>query len=206
VDRLGHYERDLPSESRLLIAFSSLKLSRFTVRPICLKSVDSTQDFASRVLRSDREGDLVMSRVQTAGRGREGRKWVSDAGGLWLTITLKPGSELLERLPLVVTESILATLEEYGVKECRIKLPNDVYCGEKKIAGVLIDSSVKGKKTIAYAGIGVNVNNDTSANELISNTASSVSREIGHEVDLVDFTVKLVRNLAKKYDELLSGR
>jgi BirA family transcriptional regulator, biotin operon repressor / biotin---[acetyl-CoA-carboxylase] ligase len=197
-------ERDLAFEARLGRAFSPLKLLGLTIRPIALKSVDSTQDFASKVLKSDQEGDLVISRVQTAGKGREGRKWVSPDGGLWLTITLKPKVQLLDQLPLALTESVLATMEEYRVSGCRIKLPNDVYCQDKKIAGVLVDSTIKDKEVITYAGIGVNVNNDT-WHELISNTATSVSRELGRKVDLVDFTVKLIVNLARKYEGLISS-
>ncbi len=194
-------------ESRLREALASMQFATLrSLRPTCLDVVDSTQEFALKVLKSDSEGDFVISKVQTEGRGRKGRVWLSERGGLWLTITLRPpDAVLLDKLSLTVASSILETLEERGLPGCSIKLPNDVYCSGRKIAGVLIDSTIKGEEIIAYAGIGVNVNNDISLSKMISDTATSVRKELGREVDLTQFTVDLLKNLDKTYSALVSG-
>jgi len=169
-----------------------------------LETVDSTQSFMSSVLNSDHEGDLVVSEVQTGGKGREGRSWVSNKGGMWLTITLKPPtSRVLEKIVFIGAKAIVRTLEQSGLTHSTIKPPNDVYYGGKKIAGLLADTIVQGNDSKIYLGVGIDVNNDISAVDSISQIATSVANIVGREIDLVEFTVSFVRNLdAEYYGEL----
>src|SRR5207245_10860700 len=127
-----------------------------SLHPHCLFTVSSTQDYLANELRSDKEGEFVVSEVQNEGRGREGRTWVSPRGGLWVSITLKPDrSELADKITDMATRSVMGTLsEEYSLAGCSIKLPNDVICNGKKLAGVRVDAIVKGITTVAYLGKG----------------------------------------------------
>ena len=202
------YQRLKSDEVLLLKLLSSYHFLRLKyIHPIILESICSTQAFMQDEIRSAREGDLVISRVQIKGRGREGRSWVSQKGGLWMTLTLRPPTlEVLGEIPLIATESIAKTLGEFGLKGCIIKPPNDVFCHDKKIAGVLSDASVQGKRSIVCLGIGINVNNDPSITETISNIATSLAREIGMEVDLNRFTVSLLVNIDYIYDSAISRK
>ena len=185
-----------------------IKVSEGSLRAtlVVLESVDSTQSYAANELKSNREGDVVIGKVQTAGKGRDGRTWHSQRGGLWMTITLLPPfSEILGIIPAIATESIVKTFRDFGIENCTIKLPNDVYCNGRKIAGVLADAIIQGTKSVVYLGIGINVNNDTSKIDAISDTATSLWRETGREESLDKFAVSLIENLDREYDKAILG-
>lgn len=197
---------DSKVETNQALLASELKhasFKRLDIHPLYLESVGSTQTYLSKEMNSEREGDLVIARVQTMGMGREGRSWVSQSGGVWLSLVLcPPSSRVLEKLVYVGANAILNTLEEYGAPSL-IKPPNDVCCNGKKIAGILADTIVQGDLTLVYLGIGVNVNNDTSRDSSISEIATNLSKIIGHEIDLTEFVVKLLRNIDQLYfDEI----
>lgn len=181
-----------------------LSFHRLTIRLTYLQSVDSTQNFAAETLKSNREGDVVISKIQTAGRGREGRPWVSNTGGLWMTLTLVPTeSAVLEKIPFIAANSIMETLAYYHIHGSRVKPPNDVYVGDRKIAGILADSKLHGDESVVYLGVGINVNNDVAKSEIIAAMATSVKREIGHEIDIVEFSVTFLKHLDANYNDML---
>jgi BirA family transcriptional regulator, biotin operon repressor / biotin---[acetyl-CoA-carboxylase] ligase len=195
------FERIPDDEIRLEALLDSKKLSRLKIQnPVCLRSVDSTQTFLANEMKSKREGDLVMSRIQTRGKGRENREWVSQDGGLWMTITFTPPkSDILPNIPVIATSSVVRTLGAYGLVDCSIKLPNDVYCGGKKIAGVLADATIEGSTSIVFVGLGVNVNNDPSEIDEISKIATSLKKISDKEFDLLKFASDLIENLDYEY-------
>jgi BirA family biotin operon repressor/biotin-[acetyl-CoA-carboxylase] ligase len=199
-------QRIISEEQRLRDLLSNhefLKLKH--IQPVIVTSIESTQAFIQDQPGNKEEGDLVISKVQTKGKGRNGRSWASDAGGLWMTIVLKPPHpDILDRLPLIATQSIVNILDEVGLSSCSVKLPNDVYCSGKKIAGVLVDAAVQGNDSIAYLGIGINVNNDPSKNESISLIATSYYAETQRSLDLINFTFRLLENIDRKYSAVLS--
>ena len=100
----------------------------------------------------------VRAAAQTTGRGRWRRPWVSDPGGLWLSAVLPtPGEAARWRaLPLAVGLAVAQTVTALGVAEARLRWPNDVLVGNRKLAGLLLDCFQPG---LTVAGIGVNVTN-----------------------------------------------
>jgi BirA family biotin operon repressor/biotin-[acetyl-CoA-carboxylase] ligase len=97
----------------------------------------------------------VRADRQTAGRGRFQRGWVSDAGGLWLSAVIPAGPNATA-LPLAVGLAVCDALRSIGLKEFRVRWPNDVLVDDRKLAGLLIDQFVPEQ---AVAGIGINVFN-----------------------------------------------
>ncbi len=196
--------RDTERESRLSTKLRATRFAKLQLRPFCLKSVASTQDYISE-LQDSSEGYFVVSEVQTEGRGRKGDKWISDVGGLYLSLELEPLARISERMTSMCTDSILQTLSgNYHLSGCEIKEPNDVICNGKKVAGVLIDAVVLGEKIVAYAGMGVNLNNGLAWKEYIQEIATSFRRETGKMVDQDEFLVALLANLDRKYAALTS--
>ncbi len=116
-----------------------------------------------------------------------------------MTLVLEPSPEVLGELQHIATQSIVETFREFGLSRCSVKLPNDVYCSGKKIAGVLVDASVEGEKSVAYLGIGINLNNDPRKHSLIADIATSFELETGKTVELEKFTFSLVINLDSEY-------
>lgn len=100
----------------------------------------------------------VRARVQTDGRGRTGRYWVSDEGGLWLSAVVPcPGHrDRWSILPLAAGWAIIAALDELGAKDLRLRWPNDIMVGSRKLAGLLVERYCN---ETAVVGVGINVFN-----------------------------------------------
>ena len=123
-------------------------------------SVDSTMDVAHRLAVQGAEaGTLVVAEEQTAGRGRAGRRWTSRPGdGLLLTLIERPRSaDGLDVLSLRVGLHIAPVLERWTNSPVRLKWPNDLYVGGRKIAGVLIEARWRGA-TPDWVAIGLGIN------------------------------------------------
>ena len=134
---------------------------------IWLDTVDSTNDEARRRI-SDLDNLSVLSALeQTAGRGQRGNRWAARAGeNLTFTIVLKYGPGALPSVRAVdqftISEitalTVVDLLAAHGI-EAKIKWPNDIYVGNKKICGILIEHSVReGMLSSSIIGIGLNVN------------------------------------------------
>jgi BirA family biotin operon repressor/biotin-[acetyl-CoA-carboxylase] ligase len=100
----------------------------------------------------------VRADTQTAGRGRFQRTWISDEGGLWLSAVVPMSEDRVEQrwLPLVTAVAVCETLNGLGVRGLRLRWPNDVLFGNRKLAGLLIDQFQRG---LAVVGIGINIIN-----------------------------------------------
>lgn len=100
----------------------------------------------------------VRADTQTAGRGRFQRHWVSDAGGLWLSavVPVETNTAAWRMLPLVTGVAVCDALRVLGARGLRLRWPNDVLMGNRKLAGLLIDQFHPGR---AVVGIGLNVTN-----------------------------------------------
>ncbi len=128
------------------------------------KCVDSTNNEAwQRALEGAPEGTVVAAEEQTAGKGRRGKSFFSPADtGLYLSIVLRPDL-LAHQAQLITTAAAVACAEAI---ECvtghtaLIKWVNDIYCGGRKVAGILTEGKVdmeSGLLEHAVLGIGVNV-------------------------------------------------
>ncbi len=128
-----------------------------------LAAVDSTNAEALRRAQSGERGPLwIVADVQTAGRGRSGRGWSSDAGNLHasLLVTLSLPQPLAYQLALVAGVAVFDALgaATYPAPPgLRLKWPNDILVGDAKAGGILIESSVAGGSLAAVIGIGVNL-------------------------------------------------
>ena len=123
--------------------------------------VPSTLDVAHSLGQNGAEaGTLVLADSQSAGRGRMGRSWRSDpAAGIWLTLIERPpGDESLGVLALRLALALAPALDDFIARPARLKWPNDVYAGERKLAGVLIEARWRGALLDWLAvGVGINV-------------------------------------------------
>jgi BirA family biotin operon repressor/biotin-[acetyl-CoA-carboxylase] ligase len=129
---------------------------------IWLQSVDSTNEEAKRHI-SDIDNLSVLSALeQTAGRGQRGNTWTSNTGeNLMFSIVLKD-PKISARDQFVLNEiaslSVVDFLSMHGIS-ARIKWPNDIYVGSKKICGILIENSLHGTAiSSSIIGIGLNIN------------------------------------------------
>ena len=174
---------------------------------VLLRETSSTNDFVFQMAAPNvPEGLVVFAEHQTAGRGQRSNRWESAPHkGLWFSILLRPDIAIAEsaRLTKWVAETIGKTIEEQLALRATIRLPNDVYINERKIAGVLVEMRVmKGGGYVAIVGIGLNVNQTSEEfPEEIRTRSISLAMATGSPVDRRNLTVALLRNLDQTYRE-----
>ncbi len=128
---------------------------------VATQAVASTMDLAHEVAAAGAPaGTLVLAEAQTAGRGRSGRSWASAPGaGIWMTLIERPGgADALDVLSLRVGLALAPVLERWTDGGVRLKWPNDLFVGDRKLAGVLIEARWRGGAPDWVAiGIGINL-------------------------------------------------
>jgi len=137
---------------------------------ISLTEIESTNNYAMQLVSDKhREGTVVLAQYQCRGRGQAGSYWESEAGkNILMSLILEP--KFLEAgkqfyLSMVVSLALVRCLRKH-IGDVKIKWPNDIYVGNKKIAGILIEQSVKGSfLESSVIGIGLNVNQVTFVSE-----------------------------------------
>jgi BirA family biotin operon repressor/biotin-[acetyl-CoA-carboxylase] ligase len=133
------------------------------------------------------EGTVVVAREQTSGRGRHGRTWSSPRGGLYLSFILRPPIVPAEAtsLPLLAGLAVSKAISTSCPVVSSLKWPNDVLIGERKVCGILAESSIKGGLLEhIVVGIGVDANIDVGfLPEEFRGTTTSLMSELGHDVD-----------------------
>lgn len=104
-------------------------------------------------------GAALRARVQTAGRGQRSHMWASPAGGLYLSVLLRPdvSATALPALPVACAMGAMGALREAGCPGVRLKWPNDIVVGGRKLAGVLTELAMSDEGAFAVCGIGVNI-------------------------------------------------
>lgn len=176
---------------------------------IKLESIDSTNRYAFEELDIARteEFTIAWTSNQYAGRGQVGNTWFSEPGkNLCLSIVfypefLNPAHQfmLTKALSLATVKFLRQYIKDYSVK---IKWPNDIYAGEQKIVGMLIENKIIGstfKK--AVGGIGININ-QTEFNSLAGNP-TSIKLHTGVTYELEPLIEEL-REFIKQYYQLLT--
>jgi len=144
----------------------------------------------------------VRADTQTGGRGRFERRWVSDAGGLWLSAVLPVtvNSPAWRLLPLAVGLAVCDALQESGVSALRLRWPNDVLVGRRKLAGLLIDQFTPG---LAVAGMGINLNNHPEAGDpLLAGQTARLADLVSPVPSLPEMTERVLNALRNVWQQL----
>ena len=168
--------------------------------------VTSTMDEARQLARSGAAHlSVVVADHQTQGRGRLNRTWFSDADGLWMTLILKPDlpPPLAFKVNFAASFSMAHTLNQMYHTDIRVKWPNDLLAGERKLAGFLSEMETRGDMiSFVNIGMGINLNNDPSPQEkravsLRMMLGKTVSRREILAAFLDDFETRM-RGIAEK--------
>jgi BirA family biotin operon repressor/biotin-[acetyl-CoA-carboxylase] ligase len=152
----------------------------------CLRSTASSNVLAREILElyfSEEQSlpaTVLVAEEQLHARGRGGKAWRAPAGkGLYLTI-VRPAAEgePLSVTPIAVARWLRDAIEEETEVAARLKWPNDLYVGRRKLAGVLSEARTQGEDTYVAVGIGVNVLG--TAGSVGVNGATTLEEEAGH--------------------------
>ncbi len=176
-------------------------------RVICYPSLTSTMAAAKQEAQLGAvEGTVVIADEQTAGRGRIKRVWLSPKGSIALSIILSPSVVNLPSLIMLASLAVVHSIEAVTGLKSQIKWPNDVLVNNRKLCGILIESSVRGS-IVDYAiiGIGVNVNLRLSDFPEIPSAATSLSAELGRDVSRLRIIRRLLVEMERLYLALQAG-
>ena len=162
----------------------------FPQRMDCIHYVErtaSTMDIARDLARKGAPGfSVVAAGIQEKGRGRLKRVWQSPDGGLYFTVVVRPDLPplLSPRVNFAASLIMARVIERVCNVEVRVKWPNDLLAGEKKIAGMLSEMEVEGDLvSFINIGIGINVNNDPPSDV---NNAASIRQLTGRSHSRID--------------------
>ncbi|HNX44570.1 MAG TPA: biotin--[acetyl-CoA-carboxylase] ligase [Bacteroidales bacterium] len=178
---------------------------------ISLDESASTNDYALELLKSSKpaDGTVVTTKKQSAGRGQENNSWESEPGkNLTLSIILYPHFLPPDRQSLLSMAIALGVYDlinsHITAQPVRIKWPNDIYIGDRKACGMLIQNSIMGNRfDYAIAGIGLNVNQE----KFISDAPNPVSLKMiaGREFPTEELLWQLCGWLDTRYHQLRLG-
>lgn len=148
--------------------------------------VDSTNNVAKKLAEDGApHGTLVITEMQTAGKGRRGRNWSSPNGsGIWMTFILRPeiGPDRASMLTLVSAMAVQKAIEKETGLKAVIKWPNDIVVNGKKVCGMLTEMSAE-LEWINYVVVGIGINANTKKfPEEIADVATSLSIELGRDI------------------------
>lgn len=155
-----------------------------------------------------RHMDVVWAEYQTAGRGQRGHTWHSSEGeNITLSVVLEPTFlPIVEQFLLseIAALALVDTMRDYNI-ECRIKWTNDIYVGDNKLVGILIEHSLIGDKlSRTIVGMGINVNQREFPSDIPNPTSMALERDI--HFDRKELIERLMMHLDKWFELLRSGK
>lgn len=180
-------------------------------------TIDSTSDLAIEIAGSGSHPPgpplLVLAARQTRGRGRRGRRWESARGSLTFSLLFTHGTPptpakippLALATAVGVVEALSGRLPVDPTSGARLKWPNDVTVGGKKICGVLVEPLPPTVDTPAavVVGVGVNINNRVEAD--LADRATSLAAELGANVPLDDCLVEILGQVEHQIEAWRTG-
>lgn len=172
-----------------------------------LPTCHSTNEIAAIMLAEGlEEGTIVITDDQTAGIGQPGNSWESQPyTNLTFSLILKPKFLKIENLFLLtqaISLGLANAIQEFVSGIVKIKWPNDIFIGDKKVAGILIQNAVKNRAfESSIVGIGLNVNQQ----EFKTTNAISLRKVTGGVLELNEVLQELIKGIYTEYDQLQKG-
>jgi len=169
--------------------------------------VDSTQSVASELAsKGAPEGTTIVAKSQSAGRGRLGRAWVSPPGGLYMSFILRPGRiGRPEAMPLIGALAVVNGVNSLTGLRARIRWPNDIMVGSKKLGGVIAVAETYGREvTWVLVGVGVNCNAPISGLQT-PGEATSIAEEVGKDVEIRKVRDSILESFSRLYERFKAG-
>lgn len=176
-------------------------------RLIIHESLPSTNEYCKKDLVSG--GQIVLAQKQTSGHGRMGRSFVSKTGGLYVSFCFEPNIDAKKLIPVT---GMCAVAVRRAIKRCcavspEIKWTNDILLCEKKICGILAETTFEaGRPKKLIIGIGINLNQPKESFEgELSKIASSISALTGKNTDSELLVAILMEEIDQAYVALCEG-
>jgi BirA family biotin operon repressor/biotin-[acetyl-CoA-carboxylase] ligase len=173
--------------------------------------VDSTNTYAHQLISEGLSEDALIYCVeQTAGRGQRGNTWVSKAGdGIYCSFVIFHKNIFVRDqfvFNMIIAVAVSSYLESKGIENVKIKWPNDILVNNKKIAGLLIENSLKGDKiSSSIVGIGLNLNQEWEE-ENFETPSTSLKMISGENYNYEKEVLELAEHIEKCLDYFKAGQ
>ena len=155
-----------------------------------IKTTNSTNTLLKQLAAEGNPTEFIYAGYQTAGRGQTGNSWESEADKNLICSILLPPDKDLYFLNIAVSVAIIRLIDE----QLTIKWPNDIYFGDKKLAGMLIQNTIEGRMMgVSIIGIGLNVNQIEFSKDIPN--PISLKMITGEEYDLENLLNQLIINI-----------
>ncbi len=176
-----------------------------------LPEVDSTNRYArDQAKEGAPEGTVILSDYQTAGKGRKGNSWVSTAGAnILMSIILRPHllANAVQSITLATANIVVNALDRFLILEkcdgidLHLKWPNDIMVTDRKLAGILIESTVRNKWIdFLVIGVGLNVNQDIKLLPGdVRKRATSLAVETGRQFNREKLAAQLISDFERNF-------
>ena len=172
--------------------------------------VSSTMDIAKKLARKGcPDFTVVVAGRQTRGRGRLKRQWLSDDGGLYFTLVLRPDIPVLlsSRVNFLASLTLTRVLRELFQIDAAVKWPNDILVDGHKISGMLSELEAETDRVLFISiGMGINVNNDPSGVEPGASSLKKITdREISKKILLTRFLAEFEERVKRaEFENVIS--
>lgn len=166
---------------------------------IYFEEMDSTQDYAKEVAKEDNvDGTIVITDMQTKGKGTKGRSWyTSKEANITMSVIIKQNLNIsnLEGITVKIAECMKKAIKKLYDVKLTIKEPNDLLLNNKKVSGILTESSIVGSKVkYLIIGIGFNVNEENFDKETIT-IATSLKKEFNKNFPREEIVIRFIEEL-----------
>ena len=199
----------LPDELAEPLARARQRLGGLGGHLLWFEEVSSTNDVASRLATDTGagEGCVVVANAQRLGRGRRGREWASPPGaGLYVSVVLRPTPHAVSLLTIAAGVAVAEGVQAASGLDTRVKWPNDVYIGGRKVAGILAEGGVSADgQPHVILGFGINVRPAAWPPDVAAR-ATSLDGELGRETDRGLVLSECLAALWARYTELQEHR
>lgn len=208
--RLLHSPPDVLHADDLLVRVGKRHFFAWDIR--VFEEASSTNDLLARMAQEGaREGTVIFAETQSRGRGRLGREWTSHSRkGLWFSVLLRPDlrPQSATRLTITAAVALVRAINLQTQNNVKIKWPNDIFFGGKKVAGILTE--INGElDRINYAIIGVGIDVNQTREEFspeLRTSATSLQIAADREIRRADLAVAVLSELDQACKRTYSGQ
>lgn len=199
VTNKGYKIIDYPKSLNKQVLDNTLETEFIGKNMIVLDTISSTNDYLKVLGHKDgKNGTVAAAREQTAGKGRLGRKWVSEKDeNIYFSVLLRPQLSPMEvsGITPVAGLAVCKAIRDYCNIDCKIKWPNDVIVNNKKLVGILTEMSAE-FDAVEFIVIGIGINTDqTEFPEEVKSKATSLYLETGKKIDKNKFLSLVLKHL-----------
>ncbi|MBR0417552.1 MAG: biotin--[Erysipelotrichaceae bacterium] len=175
------------------------------MKELYFSELDSTNTYLKEHYEELEDMCFVRADYQSAGKGRNSRKWTADRNSNLTFSLLIKNEEVIRRykaLSVLSAYSVLEVLKDYGINDLMIKWPNDVYVSVNKICGILLESVVRERIECLIIGIGINVN-QVEFNDSYFTKPTSMKLCLNKYIDLNELKDRIYKQLSENIEALL---